>query len=949
MPISRVRKYLSQNKRPMNHFLVYLFCFSVYLYNFSALASVINTHYEKALISFNKSEFDSAKIHLKNALSQPSEHLPSRILNARLLLVLGKGSLVEVELKKAELAGADKAYISTYLMDAFLLQRKFDEVLSFVDEYFYTFNNVNRNVFLLYKAQALLGNKYFNKADQIFVEVLQKSPDNLKALIGRAQVALKKGRLIQSKIFIKQAMKVDENHINVLLMSAVVHQMTGEVDTATKNVKRALKINPKSSPARLIYSVLLLESGDLLKAKNELEQILAIIPNEPGVNFLKYLTNISLGDTNESAKTIDHLINVLGSVPDVIKDDFPIFYYLSSLVNFQQGNHETAYRSLIKYMKINNEDIDAKKLHVKITIAQNNFIEAESVLSKLVIYKKADIEVFSLFGKVLMVLGKYEKAEYYFKQTSELQPDQIKPIINLAKLYMISGQYSKVISSLISHIKLTESSEGLLLLSKAYIEVGKPKVALIYINDLLITLPSDSYIHQLKGSALGLSGDMYHAKKSYQDALVFSPENSQAVIHLARIDVFENNVDEAIARLTNYNEVFGPNNSAVLIELGDIYLGNQNKNLAKNIYLKALAINQYSFLAFTRLVSIYQKEKEIENAIELTNKFILSNKKNSQVYAILGKLYYQNKNNIKANDVFDRAIKYSAKKELILLDLANFQIGLGHLLPAKNKLVRAIAWSNKFVPAYDKLIALVIALKDEDYAVQLIGQLESIIGNVAKIDQFKGDLFSMLGDLNKSQNYYLTSLDKGASQQAVLGLYRIYKQKNENEKIISLLSSWLKERPSDLISAIALTETYHVTEQYQIALNQYLVLLEMYPNNPVLLNNIALVYLSLQQKTKAASMAELAYKLLPDSVTILDTKAWIEINRENYQQALALLRLAYSFEHENAEVNYHLAIVLDKLGRREEASSYLQQAAMTSTFFPEKQYAILMLKQWSTL
>jgi tetratricopeptide (TPR) repeat protein len=227
--------------------------------------------------------------------------------------------------------------------------------------------------------------------------------------------------------------------------------------------------------------------------------------------------------------------------------------------------------------------------------------------------------------------------------------------------------------------------------------------------------------------------------------------------------------------------------------------------------------------------------------------------------------------------------------------------------------------------------------------------LESIIGNVAKIDQFKGDLFSMLGDLNKSQNYYLTSLDKGASQQAVLGLYRIYKQKNENEKIISLLSSWLKERPSDLISAIALTETYHVTEQYQIALNQYLVLLEMYPNNPVLLNNIALVYLSLQQKTKAASMAELAYKLLPDSVTILDTKAWIEINRENYQQALALLRLAYSFEHENAEVNYHLAIVLDKLGRREEASSYLQQAAMTSTFFHDKQYAILMLKQWSTL
>jgi len=949
MPIIRVRKYLPNTNRRVNYFLMYVFCLSISFYNLFALASVLNTHYEKALISFNKLEFESSRIHLKNALSQSVEHLPSRILNARLLLVLGKGSLAEIELKKAELAGADKAYISTYLMDALLLQRKFDEVLSFVDEYFYTFNNVNRNVFLLYQAQALLGNKHFNKADQIFVEVLQESPDNLKALLGRAQVALKTGRLFQSKRFIKQAMKIDENNLNVLLISAVVHQMSGEIDTATKNVKQALQINPNSSPARLIYSVLLLDSGDLLKAKHEIEQILAIIPNEPGANFIKYLTNISLGDTNESAKTIAHLINVLGSVPDIIKDDFPIFYYLSSLVNFQQGNHNNAYQSLIKYMKINNEDIDAKKLHVKIAIAQNNFIEAKSALSKLVLYKTSDIEIFSLFGKVLMVLGEYEKAEYYFQQTSKLQPDLIKPIINLAKLYMISGQYSKVVSSLNNRRGLNESTEGLLLLSKAYIEVGKPKVALVHINNLLTTLPSDSYIHQLKGSALGLSGDMKNAKKSYQDALVFSPQNSQAVIHLARIDVFENNVDDAITRLKTYNEVFGPNNSAVNIELGDTYLSNNNKELARKKYLKALAINRSSFLAFTRLVSIYQQEKKIESAIELTKNFILSNEKNSQTYAILGKLYYQNKQNTKANDTFDKAIKYSAKKELILLDLANYQIGLGYLLPAKNKLIRALAWNDKFIPAYDKLIALVISLKDEKYAVKLIEQLNIIIGNTAKIDRFKGDLFSMLGELEKSQDYYLASLDKGASQPAVLGLYRIYKQEKANEKIILLLSSWLKERPDDLISAIALTETYHNTERYHIALNQYLALLEKLPNNPILLNNIALVYLSLQQNSKAADMAELAYKLLPDSVTILDTKAWIEINRGNYQQALALLRLAYSFEHENAEVNYHLAIVLDKLGRREEANSYLKEATMTGTSFPNKQDAVLMLKHWSTL
>ncbi len=918
------------------------------IYTFSAVAAALNSHYEKAVISFKASEFDVTKIHLKNSLSQAPNHLPSRVLNAQLLLALGKASEAKIELKKAENGGADKIYLAPYLMDALLQQRKFDEVLRFVDEHLNVYNQSINNNFLLYQAQALVGKHSYSKADRVFAKVLKNSPLDIKAILGRAQVALKRGKFLQSMGFINEAMKIDGNHINVLMMSAVVNQISGEVDIAMKHVQQVLRMNPKSSPARLIYSVLLFESGELLAAKDELEQILNIVPNEPGANFLKYLTSVSLGRIKESEKIIAHLTNVLDSIPEDVQRDFPIFYYLSSLVNFQQESYNKAEIYMVKYLEFNQEDYKARKLHAKIAIAQKNFISAESILARLVVYPSTDIETISLFGKVLMLLGKHDKAKYYFEQVLKMQPNAIESTVNLAKLHLLNSQYKQVISQLSIHEQLNENTDALLLLSKSYLEIDKPKIALIHINTLQRLLPNDSYIHQLKGSTLGLAGDIANARISYQRAMFLSPENSQALIHLARIDVFQNKIDDAIEKLTAQNEKFGQN-SAVLIELGDVHLSTKNIDSAKTMYVKALSVNPSSFLALTRLVSLYQKQKNIRVAIKITESFLVKNKEKKEAYAVAGALYYKNKETKKAISALTKAVKYNVNKEVGWLAVAKLQLRLGLLGPAKQSLIKALAWNNEFLPAYDKLIAIVISEKNKEQALKFIKQLQNLTGHVAKIDLFKGDLYSKLGELDKAKNHYQQSLDKEVSQQAILGLYRIYKRKNDNKKIVLLLSSWQEKHPDDLVTAIALAETYHDMGQHQFALNFYLALLNRFPNNPILLNNIALVYLSVKQINKADELAGRAHDLLPQSVTVLDTKAWIEISRGNYKKALGLLRIAYTLEHNNGAINYHIAIALGKLGRRDEAFSFLQTAALAKKDFPEKEEAVLLLKHWENL
>ena len=130
------------------------------------------------------------------------------------------------------------------------------------------------------------------------------------------------------------------------------------------------------------------------------------------------------------------------------------------------------------------------------------------------------------------------------------------------------------------------------------------------------------------------------------------------------------------------------------------------------------------------------------------------------------------------------------------------------------------------------------------------------------------------------------------------------------------------------------------------ASNYYQELIKTYHDNPVLLNNAAIVHRELKQYEQAATLSEMAYQLLPTNVAILDTKAWIEFYRGNVDNALALLRKANTLDYENAEVKYHLAVTLAKLNRLKEAKNYLQESVNSQQDYPEKSQAKALLATW---
>jgi len=62
-------------------------------------SDTVYAYYEEAVISFNKEEYETSYIHLKNALDIDPDHLPSKILIGRLLLInnLPEAAITEFE------------------------------------------------------------------------------------------------------------------------------------------------------------------------------------------------------------------------------------------------------------------------------------------------------------------------------------------------------------------------------------------------------------------------------------------------------------------------------------------------------------------------------------------------------------------------------------------------------------------------------------------------------------------------------------------------------------------------------------------------------------------------------------------------------------------------------------------------------------------------------------
>lgn len=113
-------------------------------------------------------------------------------------------------------------------------------------------------------------------------------------------------------------------------------------------------------------------------------------------------------------------------------------------------------------------------------------------------------------------------------------------------------------------------------------------------------------------------------------------------------------------------------------------------------------------------------------------------------------------------------------------------------------------------------------------------------------------------------------------------------------------------------------------------------------NKANIYNNLAIIEPA-SNTEQALQYVERAVELAPKSAAILDTRGWLLTQNGQLQEALNVLRLAFTLRCDDLTIRYHIAFTLNALGRFSEAKKELTLTLASQRTFPEKQQAEQLL------
>lgn len=377
----------------------------------AALAQSIEETYEKAQFAFNTGKYNEAEIHIKNILKENSTHVATRLLFAELLIKQGNGSTATVELDFAKLKGVDQSRLTPLYAEAYLLQRKYPELLEFTESVETPNKEVQAKI-AFFRGQAFSAMRKFQQAETFYRQAINVLPNFQKAHLGLAQVSISQKRYTKGLAHIEKALSFLTPSENAWLMKASVLQKLGDSKGSLEAINKAIEISPDNLLSRLTRASVYISDEQYDLAMIDVDFIQNKIPEEPRARYLKALINASTGDNQGSTEQLSEVITTLSAVPKEIMKTTPGYYFLAGLTNFQYGKMKDARRYLLNYLKYEEFDLRAIRMLALIEMRNKEFDSAIRILSKANVWFNDDPETLTLLGAAHQEVGNFDKAEY---------------------------------------------------------------------------------------------------------------------------------------------------------------------------------------------------------------------------------------------------------------------------------------------------------------------------------------------------------------------------------------------------------------------------------------------------------------------------------------------------------------------------------------------------------
>lgn len=910
-----------------NNFI--LFCLiSISLISFTTNAQSDN--YENALQSFSKRDYDTAYIHIKNALKENSDNLPTKLLLAKILIEKHSYQLAEEELTETLQQGADINLIIAPLGKSLLLQAKYETALTFANGE--TLTKQGKLALNLIKAKAYQGLLNTEKSEGIYQQILNENPTNLTATLGLASLYLSLNNSDKVSPLLKKAELLNENSSKLWQLKGILAKQNSAPQQALVFFKKANELKPNDLVTYRGLANSYFELQQLQQANLFLDKILAISPNDPQTQLMKSSLLHSLNEDSAANKILTELTNQLSSINEAYLHSQPQLLLIDGLTSYRQSHWQQARQKFQAYLETNAADIDTTILLADVYIKLNEDDKA------LILLEKNERKLLKSKDNALILVGlyfqfnKHFKADYLLSELRKLYKNDESILIASAKLFSETGQVSKALT-LMEGKKNANSAAFHHALALLYFQTEQLENSLTRIQ-LAIASSSENVAFQLLHSQILLRLNKFNeAQQIIIDLYEKHPENNDVLASYALLQASTGKTISA-QKVFKHLVTVAPDNGSYWLQLARFENDLGNSKEAIRILEKQSRNIKFQEKALNKLATLYFQAKQFDKSLDAVSRSLKNNRLDVQAIELkfqnlvaLGKL-------ADAKHQINILQGLGTTDEYKLLKLSRMLQQVKEFQSADNNLTQALELAPDNITILIDSIKLKIRLNDYKGASYLL--------NKAKQTQYTGDirLLILSGDIafaknNKQQafNYYQQALKQDkANTIALVKLAQTSTTPSLSEQFIKQLTALVNEFPHRNFQQHTLADHLMVNKKYNLAKYQYqLLLTKAIPTNKraVALNNLANIYIIEKDFASAVEFATQALAIVKAEAAIVDTLGWALTLSGEPTKGLPFLRQAYTMSSNSADIQYHIAYTLVQLNRAEEAQSLLKQIMNT--------------------
>jgi putative PEP-CTERM system TPR-repeat lipoprotein len=885
--------------------------------NISAAAA--DAYLEEARQFIADGETRAAIIQLKNALQSDPAHLQARLMLASLHLRNADGAAAAKEFSRARDLGAAYAEWLPGYARALMLQGKYRELLSevVVEE---TLPLQTRAELLALRGFAHLVLRETDAAVIEYDAALALDSGNPTARLGKAQILLQSGEDQQALEQLDQVLLDHPGHVESLLVRGDLLRRLQRLDDAAADYARAVQAAPANPRPHIGLALIHISQRDTAAARQDLAALNRLAPNLPAGNYLQALLSFQEKDYDRASDELQRLLRV---APGNLQAQL-----LYGIVSYARSEFTIADDYLTRVFASTPGNLQVVKLLGAARLKLRQPDRAAVVLSSVVDENTQDAQLLALLGTAYLQTGDNSKGAEYIQRAVELDPDQALLRTQLAVGRIATGDTTAAISELESAVALGQDvvqADVLLVLS--YLNKKEYDKAIAASQALEQRMPDSPIPYNLSGLAYLAEREFDAASERFELALEKDPQFLVARMNLARLALVAQQPDAAAAA---YEAVLQQDPKHLGAMMGMAALARSNNDLegAERWLQRANQANPTAMQPILVLAETYLRQNE---GLKANNMLAGLDPQQAELPAVLrlkGMALLQSGDFASATYTLKKLTESQPAAMEGWFQLARAQAAAGDAASARVSFERATALDaeHKVPVVWVGLGELELREKRYDAALEVAEKIQAhfpdnVFGYDIEAAAYRGK-----GQVEQALAASEAALRIDRSSRRVNAQASALASAGQPQQGIAMLQDWLEQHPDDGVGWANLGMLNQQLGLADEAVQAYERSLNYTDPNPVILNNLAWLYLD-RDPGRALELATQAYELAPSRAEIVDTYGWVLFQQGRKSDGLAALQQALIIAPRNAEIGLHVAQALHAMNRDSEARPILERIA----------------------